>query len=85
MLELRYYQIKIQNDLGRLHQWVHINRMKFSQDKYEGPAYRNKKYFTSVRWGGGWDTWLGSQICGKYLGVLVAHKWNMSQRCDAAV
>uniref|UniRef100_A0A8D0HH00 Cadherin domain-containing protein n=1 Tax=Sphenodon punctatus TaxID=8508 RepID=A0A8D0HH00_SPHPU len=74
---------KIQNDLDTLENWAdcETNKMMLNRDKCKVLHLGKKNQMYKYSPG---DTWLGSSTCEKDLGVVVDHKLNMSQQCDAA-
>ena len=75
-------RIKIQNDLDRLESWAKTNKMNFNREKCKVLHLgRKKNELHRYRME---DTWLDNSTCERDLGVLVDHKLNMSQQCDAS-
>uniref|UniRef100_A0A670HWE4 Reverse transcriptase domain-containing protein n=1 Tax=Podarcis muralis TaxID=64176 RepID=A0A670HWE4_PODMU len=74
-------RITLQNDLDRLENWAKTNKMNFNREKYKVLHLGKKNERHKYKMG---DTWLESSTCEKDLGVLVDHKLDMSQQCDAA-
>uniref|UniRef100_A0A670JFS2 Reverse transcriptase domain-containing protein n=1 Tax=Podarcis muralis TaxID=64176 RepID=A0A670JFS2_PODMU len=74
-------RITLQNDLDRLENWAKTNKMNFNREKCKVLHLSKKNERHKYKMG---DTWLESSTCEKDLGVLVDHKLDMSQQCDAA-
>uniref|UniRef100_A0A8D0DX11 Reverse transcriptase domain-containing protein n=1 Tax=Salvator merianae TaxID=96440 RepID=A0A8D0DX11_SALMN len=72
---------RIQKDLDKLEQWAETNRMTFNREKCKVLHLGKKNDNIQYRMGG---ISLSSSTCEKDLGVLVDHRLNMSQQCDAA-
>ena len=72
---------KLQSDLYRLERWAESSRMKINRDKCQVPQLGKRNQMHSYKMG---DTWLSSTTNEKDLGIVVDHKLNMSQQCDAA-
>uniref|UniRef100_A0A674JN28 Reverse transcriptase domain-containing protein n=1 Tax=Terrapene triunguis TaxID=2587831 RepID=A0A674JN28_9SAUR len=70
----------IQNDRDKLEKWSEVNRMKFNKDKCKVLHLRRKNQFHTYRMG---RDCLGRSTAERDLGVIVDHKLNMSQQCDA--
>uniref|UniRef100_A0A670KJQ5 Reverse transcriptase domain-containing protein n=1 Tax=Podarcis muralis TaxID=64176 RepID=A0A670KJQ5_PODMU len=74
-------RITLQNDLDRLENWAKTNKMNFNREKCKVLHLGIKNERHKYKMG---DTWLESSTCEKDLGVLIDHKLDMSQQCDAA-
>uniref|UniRef100_A0A670JAM0 Reverse transcriptase domain-containing protein n=1 Tax=Podarcis muralis TaxID=64176 RepID=A0A670JAM0_PODMU len=74
-------RITLQNDLDRLENWAKTNKMNFNRETCKVLHLGKKNERHKYKMG---DTWLESSTCEKDLGVLVDHKLDMSQQCDAA-
>uniref|UniRef100_A0A670KJT9 Reverse transcriptase domain-containing protein n=1 Tax=Podarcis muralis TaxID=64176 RepID=A0A670KJT9_PODMU len=74
-------RITLQNDLDRLENWAKTSKMNFNREKCKVLHLGKKNERQKYKMG---DTWLESSTCEKDLGVLVDHKLDMSQQCDAA-
>ena len=61
--------------------WAKTNKMNFNRKKCK-VLHLSKK--NELHRYGMEDTWLDNSTCERDLGVLVDHKLNMSQQCDAA-
>uniref|UniRef100_A0A8D0CDV4 Reverse transcriptase domain-containing protein n=1 Tax=Salvator merianae TaxID=96440 RepID=A0A8D0CDV4_SALMN len=72
---------RIQKDLEKLEQWAATNRMVFNKEKCKVLHLGKKNEKNTYRMGG---IRLSSSTCEKDLGVLVDHRLNMSQQCEAA-
>ena len=72
---------KLQCDLDRLERWAENNRMKFNRDKCQVLHLGKRNQMHSYKMG---DTWVSNTTNEKDLGIVVDHKLNMSQQCDAA-
>uniref|UniRef100_A0A8D0DXF8 Reverse transcriptase domain-containing protein n=1 Tax=Salvator merianae TaxID=96440 RepID=A0A8D0DXF8_SALMN len=72
---------RIQKDLEKLEQWAATNRMVFNKEKCKVLHLGKKNEKNTYRMGG---IWLNSSTSEKDLGVLVDHRLNMSQQCEAA-
>ena len=72
---------KLQSDLDRLERWAENNRMKFNRDKCQVLHLGKRNQMHNYKMG---DTWLSNTTNEKDLGIVVDHKLNMSQQCDAA-
>ena len=64
-------RIRFQNELNRLENWAQANKMNFNRDKCKVLHLGRKNQ-------------MHKYTCEKDLGVLVDHKLNMSQQCNAA-
>uniref|UniRef100_K7F130 Reverse transcriptase domain-containing protein n=1 Tax=Pelodiscus sinensis TaxID=13735 RepID=K7F130_PELSI len=73
-------RIIIQNDLDKLEKWSEVNRMKFNRDKCKVLHLGRNNQFHTYRMG---SNCLGRSTAERDLGVIVDHKLNMSQQCDA--
>uniref|UniRef100_A0A670HT18 Reverse transcriptase domain-containing protein n=1 Tax=Podarcis muralis TaxID=64176 RepID=A0A670HT18_PODMU len=73
-------RITLQNDFDRLENWAKT-KMNFNREKCKVLHLGKKNERHKYKMG---DTWLESSTCEKDLGVLVDHKLDMSQQCDAA-
>ncbi|CAM5077495.1 unnamed protein product [Natator depressus] len=73
-------RIKIQNDLGKMEKWSEVNRMKFNKEKCKVPHLGRNNQLHTYKMG---NDCLGSSTAERDLGVIVNHKLNMSQQCNA--
>ncbi|CAM5075370.1 unnamed protein product [Eretmochelys imbricata] len=70
-------RIKIQNDLDKLEKWSEVNRMKFNKDKCKVLHLGRLRTYKMG------NDYLGRSTEERDLGVIVDHKSNMSQQCNA--
>uniref|UniRef100_K7EX00 Reverse transcriptase domain-containing protein n=1 Tax=Pelodiscus sinensis TaxID=13735 RepID=K7EX00_PELSI len=73
-------RVIIQNDLDKLEKWSEVNRMKFNKDKCKVLHLGRNNQFHTYRMG---SDCLGRSMAERDLGVIVDHKLNMRQKCDA--
>uniref|UniRef100_A0A8C3I6M2 Reverse transcriptase domain-containing protein n=1 Tax=Chrysemys picta bellii TaxID=8478 RepID=A0A8C3I6M2_CHRPI len=73
-------RVIIQNYLDKLEKWSEVNRMKFNKDKCKVLHLGRNNQFHTYRMG---RDCLGRRMAERDLGVIVDHKLNMSQQCDA--
>ncbi|CAM5157187.1 unnamed protein product [Eretmochelys imbricata] len=73
-------RIKIQNDLDKLEKWSEVNRMKFIKDKCEVLNLGRNNHLHTYKMG---NDCLGRSTAERDLGVIVDHKLNISQQCNA--
>jgi len=73
-------RVIIQNDLDKLEKWFEGNRMKFNKDKCKVLHLGLNNQFHTYRMG---SNCLERSMAERDLGVIVDHKLNMSQKCDA--
>ncbi|CAM5123811.1 unnamed protein product [Eretmochelys imbricata] len=72
--------IKIQNDLDKLEKWSEVNRMKFNKDKCKVLQLGRNNQLHTYKMG---NDCLGRSTAERDLGVIVDHKLNESQQCNA--
>lgn len=72
---------RIQKDLDKLQQWAETNRMVFNREKCKILHLGKNNENSTYKMGG---ICLSSSTGEKDLGVLVDHRLNMSQQCEAA-
>uniref|UniRef100_K7EYU7 Reverse transcriptase domain-containing protein n=1 Tax=Pelodiscus sinensis TaxID=13735 RepID=K7EYU7_PELSI len=70
----------IQNDLSKLEKWSEVNRMRFNKEKCKVLHLGRNNQFHTYKMG---SDCLGRSMAERDLGVIVDHKLNMSQQCDA--